>query len=122
MILVDTSVWVDHLREKDDQLASLLLANQVMVHPFIIGEIAVGNLKNRQRVLTTLEGLPTAPIASHEEIMRMIQSHSLFGLGIGYIDIHLLASAKLAAGTHLWTRDQRLDAASTRLHLSSAMH
>lgn len=119
MILVDTSIWIDHLRANDERLAQLLMDGQVLVHPFITGELALGNLKNRDEVLAVLQDLPQATVATVTEVLRLIKAQSLFGLGIGYIDAHLLASALLLPGSTLWTRDKRLLSAATQLGLIS---
>lgn len=119
MILVDTSVWVDHLRVGDTALIRLLNQEKILAHPFVIGELALGNLKNRTTILALLQELPQTPIAADEEMFQFIEQHALFGLGIGYIDAHLLAATKLAPGTTLWTRDKRLQAAASRLGLAS---
>ena len=118
MILVDTSVWIDHLRRGDEVLVQLLATGQVLAHPFVIGELALGNLHNRAVVLSALQDLPQAPVASNNEVLRFIDSNALFGIGIGYIDAHLLAAVRLLPGTMLWTRDKRLLAASIRLGLA----
>ncbi|WAK03049.1 type II toxin-antitoxin system VapC family toxin [Methylobacter sp. YRD-M1] len=107
MILVDTSVWIDHLRRKDAELAAMLSEGQVLVHPWIIGELACGNLQDRKLVLDLLQSLPSASVASTGEVLFFIEKHVLMGRGIGYVDVHLLAAARLA-GTRLWTRDKRL--------------
>jgi predicted nucleic acid-binding protein len=121
MILVDTSVWVDHLRHGDTELARLLNAGKVLAHKYVTGELALGNLQNRDRVLIALQDLPQANIANDEEVMRFIANQTLFGIGIGYIDAHLLAAVRLSPGTLLWTRDKRLLAASIRLGLSAKL-
>ncbi len=108
MILVDTSVWVDHLRRGDPGLAALLERAAVVMHPFVVGEIACGSLKNRQSLLELLHDLPGTVIATDGEVMQFIERHRLYGKGIGYVDVHLLASVALTGGTQLWTRDQRL--------------
>lgn len=118
MILVDTSVWVDHLRSGDAGLAALLQAGDVLAHPFVTGEIALGNLKQRQTVLTALANLPQALVANDSEVLHFIDRNNLAGLGIGYIDAHLLASARLDAGTKIFTRDKRLQAVAIRLSLA----
>lgn len=118
MILVDTSVWVDHLRAGDPVLADLLEAGQVLVHPLVIGELALGNLRNRETILGALRDLPHAATASGDEVLRFIDNESLAGLGIGYVDVHLLASARLTGDTRLWTRDKRLDSAAAGLALA----
>ena len=117
MILVDTSVWVDHLRQSDDELARLLDTGQVLTHRFVIGELSLGNLRNRKLVLGTLQNLPQVTVASDEEVLQFIESQELFGAGIGYIDAHLLAAVRLSPGSALWTRDNRLLAESIRLGL-----
>jgi predicted nucleic acid-binding protein len=108
LILVDTSVWVDHLRRGDPGLVALLERAAVVMHPFVMGEIACGSLKDRQSLLELLHDLPRAVIATDDEAMQFIERHRLFGRGIGYIDVHLLASVALTGGAQLWTRDQRL--------------
>ncbi|UHL63902.1 type II toxin-antitoxin system VapC family toxin [Paralcaligenes sp. KSB-10] len=118
MILVDTSVWIDHLRKSDGELQTLLNAGQVLAHPFVIGELALGNLRQRDVVLDALQGLPQVSVATEEEVLRFIGQKTLYGIGIGYIDAHLLAALRLSPGSRLWTRDRRLLAAATRLGLS----
>ena len=108
MILVDTSVWVDHLRNGDVRLADLLERGAVLMHPFVIGEISCGSLRDRSSVLQLLGDLPGAVVAEANEVLGFIERHSLHGRGIGYVDAHLLASTALNAGTRLWTRDKRL--------------
>ena len=118
MILVDTSVWIDHLRAGDERLVELLDSSQVLVHPFIIGELACGNLRKRDDVLRLLNNLPQAPGASQEEVLHYIESNKLMGEGIGYIDAHLLASAVLADTALFWTRDKRLQKIARKLKLA----
>lgn len=108
MILVDTSVWIDHLRAGDETLASLLRGASVLMHPFVVGELACGNLRDRESVLGLLQELPRATVATDTEVLFFIESHALMGRGIGYIDAHLLASASLSNTARLWTRDTRL--------------
>lgn len=108
MILVDTSVWVDHLRRTDVQLADLLGRGSVCMHPFVVGEIACGSLSRRSSVLELLQDLPAAVVAEIDEVLGFIERHALHGKGIGYVDAHLLASVALTTGTRLWTRDRRL--------------
>ena len=110
MILVDTSIWIDHLRTGDKELAELLTNSQVLMHPFILGELACGNLRQRTEILTLLKDLPQATTARDDEVLYFIERHELMGRGIGYIDAHLLASVVLDGGAHLWTRDKRLQA------------
>ncbi|MEB3301073.1 MAG: type II toxin-antitoxin system VapC family toxin [Cyanobacteriota bacterium] len=107
MILVDTSVWVDHLRDGLPALAALLEEGQVLIHPWVIGELACGHLKRRREVLELLQGLPGAMVASDGEVLLLIERASLMGRGLGYVDIHLLASARLSH-CRLWTKDRRL--------------
>ncbi len=116
MILVDTSVWIDHLRRGHDALASLLHDAQVLCHPFIIGELACGNLTRRSEMLSLLAALPQATVANHHEVLAFVQRRRLMGCGIGWIDAHLLASAMLA-GTPLWTLDKPLAAAARSLKM-----
>ncbi|WP_439632548.1 type II toxin-antitoxin system VapC family toxin [Glycocaulis sp.] len=118
MILVDTSVWVDHLRSGEPLLAGLLMNGQAVCHPFIIGELALGNLSDRADILADMENLPIAPLAADEEVRRLIDQHGLAGSGIGYLDAHLAASAKLGALQGLWTRDRRLARVLDRLGLA----
>jgi predicted nucleic acid-binding protein len=117
MILVDTSVWIDHFRNNEPVLADLLLQNKVLCHPFVRGELALGNLQQRNKILTALDNLPQAPLVFTEEVNFFIESHQLFGLGIGYIDAHLLASTKLIGNAKLWTLDNRLSSAATTLKI-----
>lgn len=117
MILVDTSVWIDHLRHGDAELTRLLNAGQVLTHRFVIGELSLGSLQNRNIVLSTLQNLPQAIVASDDEVLHFIENHGLFGTGIGYIDAHLLAAVRLSPSALLWTRDKRLLAESVRLGL-----
>ena len=117
MILVDTSVWIDHLRGSAASLARLLDARGVLAHPFVIGEIALGAPPRREFVLRELRRLPTALPATHGEVLEMIERHALFGLGIGYVDAHLLAATRLTSGASLWTRDKRLLTAAERMNL-----
>ncbi len=121
MILVDTSVWIDHLRSADTVLASLLEGGEVLTHPFVIGELAVGNLQPRPIVLHGLRRLPQAHVARHEEVLQFVDQEQLFGLGIGYIDAHLLASVRLTPDAGLWTRDRRLMAIAARLSMTAKM-
>jgi predicted nucleic acid-binding protein len=118
MILVDTSVWVDHLRSNDPALVSALEAGAVFTHPFVVGELACGNLRNRREVIALLQDLPGAPVASDAEALAFIEARSLMGRGIGYVDVHLLASAALAGDARLWTRDLRLAGVATDLQLA----
>ena len=118
MILVDTSVWVDHLRRGDDGLSALLDQAQVLTHPFVIGELALGDLRERQQMLSLLEHLPAAENATHLEVMQLIGAEQLFGRGIGYVDAHLLAAVRLSPGARLWTRDARLQRVAEAMGLA----
>lgn len=118
MILVDTSVWIDHLRSPDRALVRLLDRGQVLVHPFVTGEVALGNLRQRHLVLESLRLLPQATVAAHDEVLNFIERQRLFELGIGYVDAHLLAATRLTAGATLWTRDKRLRLAADGLGLN----
>ena len=119
MILVDTSVWIDHLKSSDLVLAGLLGTGRVLAHSFVTGELALGSLRQRRTVLESLRDLPQAIAASYDEVMMLIEREQLYGLGIGFVDAHLLAAARLTPGTLLWTRDRRLRQAATRLGLSA---
>ena len=115
MILVDTSVWVDHLRAGDDGLVALLEEGRVLVHPFVIGEIACGILAARAETLDLLTNMPAAPCAEHHEVLVFIEQHRLYGRGVGYVDAHLLASVALVPGALFWTRDRRLHSTAAAL-------
>ena len=115
MVLVDTSVWVSHFRETQIDLVRLLNDGEVACHPFIAGELACGNLRNRTIILSLLEALPMAATVEHGEVLAFIESHKLMEKGLGYIDIHLLASAVLSQ-LPLWTLDKRLEQAADILH------
>ncbi len=121
MILVDTSVWIDHLRSGDENLATLLNRSQVLVHPFVLGELACGNLANRDEVLGLLKDLPRSPVATDNEVLIYIEQQTLMGRGIGYIDAHLLAAVALEGTARLWTRDKRLHAVADTLSLIASM-
>ena len=118
MILADTSVWVDHLRASDKALVASLDAGMVLAHPFVTGELALGNLRQREFVLQALADLPHADVATDAEVLHFIERHALFGRGIGYIDAHLLAAVQLTAGTELWTNDKRLHGVAVQLGLA----
>jgi len=117
MVLVDTSVWVAHLRYGDTGLETLLDDGDVLCHPFIVGELACGNLHNRSEILSLLQTLPMAIDAEHEEVMQFIENYSLMGKGLGYIDMHLLSSATLTK-VPLWTLDKKLNQVSLKLGLA----
>lgn len=115
MILVDTSVWIDHLNLRDAHLAQILEQSEVCVHPMVVGEIALGNVSDRGIVLGLLSDLPVVDSASNSEVTVLIESRRLFGRGLSFIDSHLLASIAISPGTSLWTRDRRLRAAAVEL-------
>jgi len=117
MVLVDTSVWVAHLRQGDIGLEPLLNEGRVACHPFIIGELACGNLQNRSEIISLLQALPQAIEAGHDEVMQFIETHRLMGRGLGYVYLHLLASARLT-GVALWTLDKRLNEVALNLGLA----
>jgi predicted nucleic acid-binding protein len=118
MILLDTSRWVDHLSKSNPLVFSLLDQNKVLCHPFVIGELAMGNLKARDSFLFSLHRLPQTIVAKHHEMLEFIALHELSGLGIGYVDAHLLAATQLTPDARLWTRDKRLDRAAERLGIA----
>jgi predicted nucleic acid-binding protein len=120
MILVDTSVWVDHLRKGDPSLARLLSAGIVLTHPFVIGELALGELRPRATILASLSDLPQTGVATDAEVLHFIESHRLYRNGLGYIDVHLLAAVRLNSGATLWTRDKRLHRIAEQLGLAMA--
>ena len=119
MILADTSIWVDHLRRNDPQLANLLLAGQIILHPFIVAELALGSLHNRQKLLNELDALHSARVAQIDEVRHMIEAHSLYSKGIGLTDAHLIASCLLTPGTLLWTRDGNLKKVAQALKIAA---
>lgn len=114
MVLSDTSIWIDHLRQSNRRLVALLRENLASTHPWVIGELACGNLADRENILQLLRSLPGVPVATDEEVLFFIESRSLVGKGIGYIDMHLLAAAALG-GLRLWTADKKLQTAAARL-------
>ena len=118
MILVDTSVWVDHLRQGNTRLRSLLADARVAGHPFVTGEVAMGHLRRPAEILTLLRNLPQAEQAEHEEVLRFVADHELAGSGLGWIDAHLLCSAALDR-SRLWSLDRRLAAVASRLELGA---
>jgi predicted nucleic acid-binding protein len=119
VILVDSSVWIEHLRRSNEILTDLLDRQQVLMHPFVVGELALGHLRPRNMVLGVLQVLDQVIVARDDEVMRLIDEERLFAIGLGYVDAHLLASVRLTPGTFLWTRDKRLSAAAERLSLGA---
>ena len=116
-MLVDTAVWIDHLRRGDPILVGLLEQVSVAVHPFVVGEIACGHLANRAEVLDALEALPKAPVVEHSAVLAFVERNALMGRGLGWVDMHLLASA-MVSGERLLTRDRRLQFAARDLGLA----
>jgi predicted nucleic acid-binding protein len=121
MILIDTSIWIDHLRLEEPTVSRLLVTGRALVHPMVIGEIAVGSFKRREVILEELSRLAIAAMATHEEVLRLISAHQLFGVGIGYMDVHLLASVRLTPNASLWTRDKNLRDVAARLNLAAKL-
>jgi len=117
MVLVDTSVWVSHLRNGDAGLEKLLNDGEVVCHPFIVGELACGNLKNRHEILIYLQSLPMAILAEDGEVLRFIENHQLMGKGLGYIDVHLIAAAVLT-DVPFWTFDKTLDKITKKIGIN----
>jgi len=119
VILADTSVWIEHFRAGQPELAALLEAGTVLMHPFVLGELACGNLGDRAEILELLGRLPFAPVAADAEVLAFIERRGLMGRGIGYVDAHLLAAAALAGDARLWTLDRRLAALAAELGLGT---
>lgn len=117
MILVDTSVWIEHLRSGNAPLGDLLMEGKVLTHPFVIGELACGNLGNRQKILSLLEALPSVPVAQHQEVMHLLTARLLYGRGLGWVDLHLLSSA-LISGCSFWTLDKSLHRIAAQLKIA----
>ncbi len=118
MILVDTSIWIDHLHDGDAELVNLLHDSGVLAHPWVTGELALGHLSRRDEILGLLHNLPQATVATDAEVLALIEHQQLFGLGIGYVDAHLMAAIMLTPGARLWTRDKRLGAAAVQLGIN----
>ncbi len=121
MILADTSIWIDHFRSNDTTLATLLEQGLILVHTFVLGELALGDLRQRSLILPALSRLLHATLATDDEVMHLIDRERLFATGIGYIDAHLLAATRLTPHAALWTRDKRLRAAAERLSLAASV-
>jgi predicted nucleic acid-binding protein len=119
VILVDTSIWIDHLRRSNEELSGLLDRREVLSHPFVIGELALGHIRNRDQVVALLLRLPHATAARDNEVLTYIEANELAGTGIGYVDAHLLASVLLTPGSLLWTRDKRLHTIALGLSIAS---
>jgi predicted nucleic acid-binding protein len=119
MILADTSVWIDHFRRGNARLAAALERQQVAIHPLVIGELACGDMPDRDGLMTHLQALPVAPVASDVEALALIETRRLLGRGLGYMDVHLLAAALLSSELELWTLDGPLAAAAQRLGVAA---
>jgi predicted nucleic acid-binding protein len=119
MILVDTSIWIDHFHRTEILLVELLEEAEVCVHPMVIGELALGSLRDRAAVLSLLADLPAAPIASHAEVLQLIESNALYRSGLSLVDAHLLAAVRLSGTARLWSRDRRLQSAARRLGVAA---
>ena len=120
MILVDSSVWIDHLRKAIPRLAEALEREDVLMHPFVVGELACGELARRREVLDLLSTLPSSVVATDEETLHFIERRRLMGRGIGWVDVHLLASVIMTEAAQLWTRDKRLGAIAAKLRIGFA--
>ena len=118
-ILIDTSIWIDHFKARDEVVEELLTEERVLMHPWIVGEVALGTYRDRSTLLYSLSKLPHAAVASDSEVLNFIDVSTMFGIGIGYVDAGLLASAKLTPGTTLWTRDKRLRSAAEALSIAA---
>jgi predicted nucleic acid-binding protein len=114
MILADTSIWIDHFRHVDAELRRIIGDDRLLCHPSVIGELALGSLRDRRSVMAFLAAQREAVVATHDEVMTMIDRHAIFSMGIGYTDAHLLASVLLDQRAALWTRDKRLQAAAEK--------
>ena len=121
MILVDTSVWIDHIGKSEPVLVELLLHDRVRIHPYVIGEISLGSLRSRPTVLRALNDLPRVPVATPDEVLLLVEQQRLFSRGIGYVDASLLAAAKLQPGVTIWTRDRRLKKIADGFSLSAVL-
>jgi len=121
VILADTSVWIDHLNRADPVLYRLFHSGEVLIHPMVIGEVALGQVAERDATLKILRKLPRAEVAQHEEVLRLLEDWRLYGSGIGYGDAHLLASVLLTSGSRLWTRDRALRKVARQLSLDAGL-
>jgi len=119
LFLADTSIWIDHFRHTNVRLSNLLGRRNILLHPFILGELALGHVRNLSVMIDDFRDLPQAPVAHTEEVLQLISRDKLFGSGIGYVDAHMLASALLKPDIRLWTRDKRLHAVAARLLVAS---
>ena len=118
MILVDASIWIDHLHRPIPRMIDLLHDEQVLMHDYVVAEVALGSLHDRAVAIAELRRLEHAIVADHAEVMSLIESAGLYATGLGYVDVHLLASTMLTDDVRLWTRDRRLRASAGRLHVA----
>ena len=121
MILVDTSIWIDHLHRSEAALSALLNTSQVCTHPMVIGELALGSLRDRQTILRLLADLPSTSMATDAELLSFVEAHRLFGLGLSVVDAHLLAALRLSPADRLWTRDRRLRMSAKEVGVVAAL-
>jgi predicted nucleic acid-binding protein len=121
MILADTSIWVDHFRSENVRLTKYLMARQVVIHPFVIGELALGNTQQIYMLNKSLRTMPQAAVATSKEVLHLIEGSGLAGQGIGYVDVHLLASALLSGNTWIWTSDRKLNEAAKKMFLDAVI-
>jgi predicted nucleic acid-binding protein len=121
MILADTSIWVDHLRNRNPEMEKLLNRGQIVMHPYIVAELSLGSLHNRRKRLSDMEALLEVRVAQLNEVRQMIEAYTLYSKGIGLIDAHLIASCLLTPGTQLWTRDSRLEKVASTLGICAAL-
>jgi predicted nucleic acid-binding protein len=119
LFLADTSIWIDHFRHTNVKLSNLLGRRNILLHPFIVGELALGHVSNFEMMINNFRDLPRAPVADTEEVLQLIVRNKLFGSGIGYVDAHMLASTLVKPDVRLWTRDKRLHAVAVRLLVAS---
>jgi predicted nucleic acid-binding protein len=117
VILVDTSVWIDHFRRSEPGLVALLQGDEVLTHPFVIGELACGSMRNREEILRLFRRLPDAPVATQAETLEFIEQRELMGRGVGYVDVHLLAAVALSGTARLWTKDKRLASVARQMNV-----
>lgn len=121
MIILDTSVWIDHTRENNNHLFELFNEGKILMHPFMIGEVALGSIRDSDKIIDSLLKMPRPKVASEAEVLSLIRNRFLAGSGIGYVDAHLLASARLTPECRLWTRDKRLRRAAEAMGVAYAL-
>jgi predicted nucleic acid-binding protein len=121
VILADTAIWIAHFRADEPEMRAQLSRGNVAMHPFIVAELALGSLRDRERTLAMLERMPQVRVAQLSEVRRMVEAHSLYSKGIGLTDAHLIASALITPFTQLWTRDKRLQSIAEALHIDAGL-